>query len=76
MRSALQKAREAPSSTKARILATAEEVFAGLSPDGLPVGLQLVATTATGNARLLRIARWMEELLDPLPAVPTGITHD
>jgi AcrR family transcriptional regulator len=28
MRSALQKAREAPSSTKARILATAEEVFA------------------------------------------------
>jgi aspartyl-tRNA(Asn)/glutamyl-tRNA(Gln) amidotransferase subunit A len=49
---------------------------AGLSPDGLPVGLQLVATTATGNARLLRIARWMEELLDPLPAVPTGITHD
>src|SRR6185436_6340725 len=28
MRSALQKAREAPASTKARILATAEEVFA------------------------------------------------
>src|SRR5437667_8911543 len=28
MRSALQKAREAPSSTKARILAAAEEVFA------------------------------------------------
>lgn len=46
---------------------------AGLSPDGLPVGLQLVSTTALGNARLLRIARWLESLLDPLPAVPTGI---
>ena len=46
---------------------------AGLSPDGLPIGLQLVATTASGNARLLRIARWFEELLDPLPSVPTGI---
>lgn len=46
---------------------------AGLSPDGLPVGLQLVAPTALGNARLLRIARWFENLLDPLPAVPSGI---
>jgi aspartyl-tRNA(Asn)/glutamyl-tRNA(Gln) amidotransferase subunit A len=45
----------------------------GLSPDGLPVGLQLVAPTPLGNARLLRIARWMEGLLEPLPAVPTGI---
>ncbi|HYI14078.1 MAG TPA: amidase [Thermomicrobiales bacterium] len=49
---------------------------AGLSPDGLPVGIQLVATTALGNARLLRIARWMEALLDPLPAIPTGINPD
>lgn len=46
---------------------------AGLSPDGLPIGLQLVATTAYGNGHLLRIARWMESLLDPLPAVPTEI---
>lgn len=45
----------------------------GLSPDGLPVGLQLVSPTMSGNAQLLRIARWMEGLLDPLPAVPTGI---
>lgn len=49
---------------------------AGLSPDGLPVGLQLVATTALGNARLLRIARWMEDRLDPLPSIPTGIKQD
>jgi aspartyl-tRNA(Asn)/glutamyl-tRNA(Gln) amidotransferase subunit A len=49
---------------------------AGLSPDGLPVGLQLVATTALGNARLLRIARWIEDLLDPLPSIPTGIMPD
>ncbi len=48
---------------------------AGLSSDGLPVGLQLVSPTALGNARLLRIARWMESLLDPLPSVPTGITE-
>ena len=47
----------------------------GLSPDGLPVGLQLVATTALGNVRLLRIARWMEGLLDPLPAVPTELQN-
>ncbi|HEX5165192.1 MAG TPA: amidase family protein, partial [Thermomicrobiales bacterium] len=45
----------------------------GLSPDGLPVGLQLVAPTRLGNARLLRIARWLEGLLEPLPAIPTGI---
>lgn len=45
----------------------------GLSTDGLPVGLQLVATTTFGNARLLRIARWMEGLLDPLPAIPSAI---
>ena len=49
---------------------------AGLSPDGLPVGFQLVATTALGNARLLRIARWLEDLLDPLPSVPSGIRPD
>jgi aspartyl-tRNA(Asn)/glutamyl-tRNA(Gln) amidotransferase subunit A len=49
---------------------------AGLSPDGLPVGLQLVATTALGNVRLLRIARWLEDLLDPLPSAPSGIRPD
>ncbi len=48
----------------------------GLSPDGLPVGLQLVSPNALGNVRLLRIARWMESLLEPLPAVPTGIADD
>lgn len=46
---------------------------AGLSPDGLPVGLQLVSTTMLGNAHLLRIARWMEGLLEPLPSTPAGI---
>jgi aspartyl-tRNA(Asn)/glutamyl-tRNA(Gln) amidotransferase subunit A len=45
----------------------------GLSPDGLPVGLQLVAPAPLGNARLLRIARWLEGLIDPLPPIPTGI---
>ncbi len=49
---------------------------AGLSPDGLPAGLQLVATTALGNVRLLRIARWLEGLLDPLPSEPSGIRPD
>ena len=45
----------------------------GLSPDGMPVGLQLVSTTPLGNCRLLQIARWMESLLDPLPVRPTAI---
>lgn len=45
----------------------------GLTSDGLPVGLQLVAPSMTDNARVLRIARWFEDLLDPLPAVPTAI---
>jgi aspartyl-tRNA(Asn)/glutamyl-tRNA(Gln) amidotransferase subunit A len=49
---------------------------AGLSPDGLPIGLQLVATTPLANAQLLRIARWFENLLEPLPSVPTGIAEN
>jgi len=46
---------------------------AGLSQDGLPVGLQLVATSPNGNASLLRVAAWFERLLDDLPTPPTAI---
>jgi aspartyl-tRNA(Asn)/glutamyl-tRNA(Gln) amidotransferase subunit A len=43
---------------------------AGLSPDGLPVGLQLVSTKPLGNSNLIQFAAWFEQLLDPLPVLP------
>ena len=46
----------------------------GLSDDGLPIGLQLVSPHRDGAATLLRAARWVESLIEPLPAVPTGLS--
>jgi aspartyl-tRNA(Asn)/glutamyl-tRNA(Gln) amidotransferase subunit A len=40
----------------------------GLGDDGLPIGLQLIAPHPAGACDLLRIARWVETLISPLPA--------
>jgi len=42
---------------------------AGVDADGLPLALQL-ASRPLDEASLLSVARWVEDLLDPLPAPP------
>ncbi|MGH9174739.1 MAG: amidase [Vicinamibacterales bacterium] len=47
----------------------------GLSADGLPIGIQLVSPRPDGTADLLRAARWLESLIEPLPPIPSAIAN-